>query len=360
MDSILQFILDYGPIPTLALVVAWLVSVVLDEDKAALWRGRAFRALLALSGRRDHEKKYISNDLKGRLNLARRKLHHARSTLPVAVDVEWLDVDSPETYQMREGEYVVRLNPAEQQSVNIVRLAEAMVQRTTLVGLRHVTAPGLQHAIDLTMVRKLLHAIDNRHALDHFMSAIYTPLRANNNEFRKWDAQVAEIDSQGLYERILLIELESFAHKIAALPSRPYMLGELEGLVRFIHRIATKGEGKNVPLDYVKAHLRVKVVLVAKTAKLLSEGTGPYLEAVRSHAAEVDAVYVIVWQGDRHREMFVWDQYELVVRNLSKEILSLPYMAHDFTAPYRHTDPRGGAGRGLISRYICRAGGATH
>lgn len=354
MDTIvsgLGVLLDHGLVFFLLLLVAGLFLLILDEDRAALWRGRIFRAVLALSGRRDHEKNYIANDLKGRLNLARRKLHHHGSNLPVAVDVQWIDVESPQSYEIREGEYVVKLNPATEQRVNIVRLAEAMVQRTTLLGIRHVTGPGLQQAIDIAMIRKLLSEIDTKASLDYFHSNVYTPLRTHDDDFRRWDNQIVEIDEQGLYERLLLVELDEFGRRIAALAPRPYMIGEVESLVAFLSRLATRREGEKIPLDYVKAHIRVSVVLVAKTGKLLSEGIGPYLEAVRMRARKVDVIYVITFNTARLSQGLFWDQFRRLSAQLAREICALPGVAHDFTVPYRYLNFRGEPSTGLIARY---------
>jgi hypothetical protein len=352
LTDALQLLLDHGVVAFLTLLVILLCLLLLDEDRSALWRGRFYKGALALTGRRDHEKKYIANDLKGRLNSARRKLHLAKSSLPDAVEIQWIDVQTAETYELREGEYVVKLNPAAEQRVNVVRLAEAIVQRTTLRGIRHLTAPGLQQAIDTAMIRKLLHAVDVATVLDYFMESIYLPLRAANEEFRRWDQRVVEIDDQGLYERLLLVELEEFGRRIAALPPRPYMLGEVESLVAFVHRLATKQEGEDIPLEYIKAHVKVGVVLVAKTAKLVRAGIGPYVEAFKVHTRRADVIYVIVWHRAWLNRGFLWDQYDRVVADLGDRLRDVPGVRHDFTVSYRYTDPHGAASTGLVIRYL--------
>jgi hypothetical protein len=351
----LQLFLDHGVVALLAVLVLLLALLLLDEDRSALWRGRFFKGALALSGRRDYEKKYIANDLKGRLNIARRKLHLAGSTLPDAIDIQWVDVATAESYDVREGEYIVKLNPAAEQRVNVVRLAEAMVQRTTLRGIRHLAAPGLQQAIDNTMIRKLLHAIDSQNVLDYFLGSIYLPLRAANDEFRKWDEKIVEIDDQGLYDRLLLVELEDFGRRISPLSPRPYMLGEVESLVSFVHRLATKREGEDVPLAFIKAHVKVGVVLVAKTGKLLRSGIGPYVESFKAHARLAEVIYVIVWRKAWLHGGFLWDQYDRFAGDLAEQIRSIPGTTHDFTVSYRYTDPRGEPNTGMVSRYKVRA-----
>ena len=77
------------------------------------------------------------------------------------------------------------------------------------------------------------------------------------------------------------------------------MTGEIEGLVSFLHKIATKQLGQDVPLQYCKALIRIAVLLVAETSKLLQKGITPYVTCVHSNVQkEVEAVYVITFDKD--------------------------------------------------------------
>jgi len=179
MTSIAQFLMDNGILLTVVLLLTiglvYFFRVLMDEDRSAVLRGRVFKVLYAATGKREHEKAYVGNDAKGRLNLARRSMHHGTTLIPEPVRVEWVDTASPQSYDISEGEFVVVLDPAENQHKNIVNLAEVIVERTSLLGLRHIGPIGMRRAFDFTLVKKLLRALGNQRATDVFFTEVYYP-----------------------------------------------------------------------------------------------------------------------------------------------------------------------------------------
>jgi hypothetical protein len=66
-NFLVELLKGYGPWALIVgislLAVYKLLSIWLDEDKADKYRAMVFRAAFRLTGRRDQEKKYISNDI---------------------------------------------------------------------------------------------------------------------------------------------------------------------------------------------------------------------------------------------------------------------------------------------------------
>ena len=153
MSWLIDLAKEYGFWVLAMALFIYLIKVLLDEDKSALWRARFYKAAFKLTGNKDKEKKFISNDVKAKLNLARRAMHFGQSILPRAVDVVWVDNISPVAADIKEGEFVVRLDPAESQEKNIVLLATLLIQKTTLQGIRHSVDKPIQVAIDMNLVR---------------------------------------------------------------------------------------------------------------------------------------------------------------------------------------------------------------
>lgn len=359
MTAVVQFLLDNGVLLTVIVVLSvglvTLFRILLDEDRAAVLRGKVFHLAYRASGRRDHEKAYIANDVKGRLNLARRKLHHGTTLLPEAVRVEWVDGARPETYDVGEGEFVVRLDAAEKQHMNIVRLSQVVVERTSLLGLRHLMPLGMRRAFDFTLVKRLLRQLGNQPAMDAFFVEVYAPQQNQDTTFDKWNPRLVEIDEQGLFERLLLVELEDYGRRVGAMEPRLYMLGEIEQLVRFVHRIATRKEREEVPLQFLKAHIRTGVILVAKIEKVVTEGIGPYIQAANIHIKrEADSFYAVIWDKP-HLKFYRfkdWQLYGHVQRQLHRALKKLPGVRWQFTWRYRYIDPSGIPRRGSISRFV--------
>jgi hypothetical protein len=351
--EVFSLVHEYGLLVLFVLIIVWLVSVVIDEDRSALWRGRLYKLLHGLSGRREDEKKFISNDINARINLARRGLHFGKEVLPKSVRVEWVSGEGLGAYDIKEGEFVVRLDPAESQEANIVRLATVVVQRTSCTGVRHVMQRPLIEAVDLTLVRSILREVGSRRALEWFFAKEYDPC-IRDPKVSAWADQIVEIDEKGLFARILLVELERFAKRIHGVPPRSYMAGEIEGLVSFLYKIATKQVGQDVPLQYCMAYIRVGVLLVAETSKLLSRGIIPYVRCVHRHVQrEMDAVYVIVFDKDLLGEVDpqAREEFMRLTASLDDAILQSSVITKDFEVKYSCVDSLGRKRRAKCTRY---------
>ena len=196
------------------------------------------------------------------------------------------------THDVREGEFVIRLDPSTNQPENICRMATAMVKRTTLSGIRHSVEAPLETAIELNLVRELLKTAGNREALDWFLANKYQQGVSYDDATAHRNEQVVTIDERGLFTRLLLVELESFSREMVGRPPRAYMAGEIEGLVEFLYELCSKKPRQNVPLNYHRAFIRIGVIIVAKTATLMTS-IKPYIEAMNINLEkESTSIYV--------------------------------------------------------------------
>ena len=348
VSTLILLFKQYGPpcliIAIFLFLVISLLRILLDENQSALWRGRLYRAAFSVSRKREHEKKFISNDINGRINLARNKLHFGKELLPKSVKVEWIEGTNGETYDLKEGEFVVCLNPAHHQEKNIVRLATAVAERTSLIGIRGIVEKPLTRAIDLNLVKNILCQLKNKRILDWFLSEEYQPSIQREANLSTWNGKIAEIDEKGLFTRILLIELDSFAKKIFGMAHKPFMAGEVEGLVNFLYRIAAKQFGQEVPLDCIYAYIKIGVVLVADTSKILSRGIDQYVKAVNYHLKKkINTVYVIIFEKEWLKEIDpkAEEEFTNLVQNLENAILQSSLINKDFELKYSCMDTLG-------------------
>jgi hypothetical protein len=132
-------------------------------------------------------------------------------------------------------------------------------------------------AIDLNLIKNILTAIKNQRSLEWFFSRNIAPPWRQTKIFLIGAKKINVIDEKGLFTRILLVELTDFAKRTMGMPPRPFMIGEIVDFIKFLHKIATKKRGEQVPLDFVRAYIRVGIMLVAETYKILEKGIGPYL-----------------------------------------------------------------------------------
>ena len=334
---------------------AYLLWTIIDEDRASLLRARLFRLFKFFTKSHDIDKRYISNDIKGRLNLARRDIYCGSTILPKAIDVQWVDGQEPDAFEIKEGEFVVRLDPSTEQRQNIVHMAKVIVEKTSLTGIRHLVEKPLQEAIDINLTRNILLKSRNDGAVSWFYSNLFQPITEKEGKIKNWNRKITEIDEQGLFNTLLLVELEEFSRKISGIQPRPYMIGEITGFVNYLHRIATKKEWENVNLDYRKAHLRAGTILVAKVDTVLNQGIDPYIEAAKSHIKnKVHAVYLIVW-GKPHLRAIgnsEFYRYNKLCGKLVKSIEKLDGVYKYLEVrKYTYVDPNGKRRSGRLVRY---------
>lgn len=346
------------PVAVLFLVgiVIWLIRVIFDEDKSSIWRARVNLALFKLSGRREAEKEYIANDVRGRINIARRKLHAGKSNLPKAVSVHWVEEGGPSSYHIKEGEFVVKLNQSNEQEKNIVDLTLAVIRRSTLLGVRSVIDKPLSLGMDLCLARNILQILNHKAALDWFLANELKPLCDADERVARECERISEIDDRGLFTRLLLVELEEFADRIIGKQPRPYMLGEIEGLVDFLYNIATKKYRQDVPLQYTKALIRIGVILVARTSRILQKGVDPYVNvmAARSRQRQLYTYYVMSYDKEvlAESDPAAYENFKMLVQDLDEEIARKTSARKDFSLKYTCVDQFGRMRRAICTRYV--------
>lgn len=351
--KILDFIVAHGVWGLVFVLVCVVTILVVDEETAASWRARIFKAVYHVTGLTQAEKRYISNDIKGRLNRARRGHYFGKSVLPRAVDIIWVEGGAGAVNEIREGEFVVRLDPSRDQAKNIAVLASSIVKRTTLLGIRHSVEGPLQSAIDLNLIKCLLSTIHDKNALDYFFINEYTPQLLQNAETKAWNDQIALIDERGMFTRILLVELDEFAKRVHGVPPRPFMAGEVEGLVTFLYRIATKQAGKYVPLQLEKAYIRVAILIVAITDKILTS-VDPYVRMMNALLNKgFFSIYVIgfdkEWLGEADPQSY--ELFQEQRDRLSTEVDKTTTAVKDFDVEFFCVDQRGKRRKARCVRY---------
>lgn len=350
---IVEFLWAHGAWGLTFVALCVIVLLIIDEDRATIWRSRLYKAIFQITGQIQAEKRYISNDIKGRLNKARRSHYFGKTILPRAVDIVWVEGGAGAVNEIREGEFVVRLDPSHEQEKNIALLASSIVKRTTLVGLRNSVEEPLQLAIDLNLIKCLLAQIGNKNALDYFFAHEYTPQLGGNPAAKGWNDQITILDERGMFTRILLVELEDFAKRVHGMPPRLFMAGEIEGLVTFLHRIATKQFGQLVPLEFQRAYIRVGIIIVAMTHKLL-RSVEPYVK--RMHVLlnkEFFAIYMIAfdkeWLGEADPQAYELFQRQLA--QLGTELDKGTTAIKDFDVEFSCVDTEGRRRKGRCARY---------
>jgi len=334
-------------------IIYYLVRVLLDEDKSALWRARIYKAVYRISGKSSAEKKYIANDITSRINLARRRMPFAKEYLPRSVGVQWVEGGTGETMSLSNNEMVVQLDPADLEEKNIVLITSALVRRTSLAGIRHIMNRPLELSMDINLVKNLLIEIGDRRILDWYFRNEYQPALDESDEIKEWNEKITEIDERGLFTRLLLVELDNYSKQIIGKASSPNMLNEITGLIEFVFRIATKAYGQDAPLEYISRYIKIGVILVGETSKVLYD-LGLYLKAFAFKLRrQLASIYVITFDkellGSTSPE--IYEQFVERTKELDAEIEQRFQIEKEFEIKYVCTDLASNKRKAKISCY---------
>lgn len=344
----------WGLILLLCFLIYKLSNILIDEDKSNIWRAKFYKVLYKLSKKSETEKKYISNDVSGRLNLARRHMPFGKDLIPKSIKLEWIENAQGESYVPKEGELVVKLDPAEAQEKNITSLAQVLVQRTALIGIRYVLEKALEDAIDLNLIKSLLNKIGNRTIMDWYMKHEYMPQIDQSENLKNWNSKIVEIDERGLFTRLLLVELDSYGKNLSGRPKTIEMESEIKGLIEFIFKIATKRYGEDAPLVYRRRNIKIGVLLVGETSKMLS-GIEPYIKAFIMHLnQEAKAIYVVSFSKEflKEKDEESSKAFEEMRAYLHKRIEHDFKVQKDFELTYSCSDVAGRRRKAKCVRYI--------
>lgn len=332
----------------------YFIRVLLDEDKTSLWRAKVYRCLFFLTGKIDKEKKYISNDIKARINLARRRFHFGKQRIPQVEDIKWISGATGEIADIKEDQFIVKLDPSKNQYQNISIFAAAVIRRTTLLGLRHVISENTKTGIDINLVKKIVENLKNRAVLDWFFENEYYPIVNMNQEIRCINEKIVMVDTRGLFCPVLLSELNDYAKRISTQTAQSFMKEEIDAFIQFLYDIASKQLGVNVDLEYKRTYICVGIILVAKTDKIFN-GIEPYVRVMEGYIKnEVDSIYVIIWKKDylKGDAVFSEKDFFLQIDLLLERYSNYPSIELDFDIEYDFIESSGNRRRARCLRYF--------
>ena len=105
---------------------------------------------------------------------------------------------------------------------------------------------------------------------------------------------------------------------------------------------------------YLRAHLRVGVVLVAKANTIFAQGITPYIEAARINIDQnhVNALYLVVWEKPHLSQWRTAIEYAKKCRQLRHAMKAQLRLEEHFSCAYTYVDPNGYRRDGQISRYV--------
>ena len=152
-----------------------------------------------------------------------------------------------------------------------------------------------------------------------------------------------------------LIKLSCFARQVTGTPASADLENEVFDLIHFVKELAIMQLHERPPLVFIGRHIKVAMVPVGQTEKLLSEGTNPYIEAVTydlEGGAEVVYINSIEKQFLKETDPEAYKQVLRQLQELTSRLEQEFPLQRDFSIPYSFRNRDGRKLIGELSRYI--------
>jgi len=279
--SILSAILSSSLVTTVALF--WLLFK--HPEKVEKWISMLARAVARVSEKaaRTHMATHIQSTIDG----CRRGLNTRETILPYGVSVKWTNADRIQA-DLRDNRVVIMMKPYSSQGRNLAHVVSAYVPRALLPKARRYVEPSLMSGIDHTVCKSILEK--NTSALEYYLSEIMEEI---SNEEKSYVVKMDRIHEQGTLTRLLLPELNRLSILYPREPDREASR-ETTALAHLMYEFVTRGPGVDASPDFLGTHIRMAIVPVGESVKLLLGGTLSHFEFIeRALHRGVDHFYVV-------------------------------------------------------------------
>jgi len=230
---------------------------------------------------------HMATDIQSTIDLQRKKLNVHEEVLPYGVSVKWTNADEIQT-DLKENKVVVMMRPYQSQARNLAHIVSLYVPRALLPKARRYVEPNLMSGIDHTISKFILKA--NTTALEYYISEIMGPA---SDEVKSWVVKMDKLNEQSILSRIFLSEIKRLNILYPQEPSQGVFRESVE-IASLVYKFATKEPGVDISPTYIGTYIKMAIVAVAKSEKIVYEGTEPHFSFIRRALSNgVDHFYVV-------------------------------------------------------------------
>jgi ribosomal protein S1 len=261
------------------------------------WLGRTVR------------RKSVESEYEGVINQAINEFNdNFESPIMPKCELQWVDSGNQQSI-IEEGKAIVCLEfDNKDHDLNFYNATYSFVKSGFLSKAKPFVKQVTAKAIDLLSTRVILRNYRR------------TVLRVFNNKFRDEQEHVkevfyrlAETEQKGLYSTLLLPECYHLGEALYTKTPSKEIETEFETFIEWFYDLATREYEAKTSLNFNSNHIRVGVILIAKTSTYEKYGLKPYVSWAKKYAAEhYGAVYLLARGKARGN----------IAKDLSKELIN--------------------------------------
>jgi hypothetical protein len=299
---VVQLTLSVGPLVILLGVLLWIVNNPTNAEKLAFWFWSSFRFVSKTA-----EKNTIKTDITHRINdFVIRLQDELHGYAPPGLELKI--VGDPESTQafIDAGKLVVRLRPRLNQDVNFLTVACLFVGYTTFPMVKLRLGENQRRAVDLTLTHDIVER-EQPKLLPTFERDWVNPAIAHNEPLEALIDQLERVDKAGLFLPVLCQEFHYLEEQRLTRASRDALRQDVQDFIVFLHRVALRRVGEEIPMQHVGTFIRIRIQIVSR--RLTREASRGKPDPWVRHAVEavrrspLDRVYFVGDAVDENRRL---------------------------------------------------------
>jgi len=244
--------------------------------------------------------------------------------LPYKLKIKWINESIGKDSFIRNRKVVIILKYHQNQDENLSLATLFYMKESIIPEAKPHISNKLSKSIDLMMTKKALYSfVDARSSFGYFVREILRKETEKNDEIKLFCSVIEELDSRGLFTRVLLRELKELGYKRAGITEIGDTVVETEKFTKFLDRIARKEQEEDVPLTFNGRYIKISIILVARPG---NSELDSFIKIVKKKIKEnVSIIYIFA----RGSNIPLAQNVCRICKNLSD--LSLIYEETDFT-----------------------------
>lgn len=277
MADVLSWLSQYG---TWGLLATAVILFVIFYDKLERPVARIY-GLFSRAGAR-WRREAVKREIQSSVNSFSQSMDkEALNTMPYNMKLKFVTEMDRAELRRDKSLVLVRIRDRRHDDKNFVHAMLTFCPVGVLPASRSYLDDLLGDAIDFTVTRKFLNAIQYLGALNYLYREVIEPETTENPDLDKLCTILDHLDEQGLFTKVVLRELRDFGAKVGSRYPTEAHKEETRQFVTYMNTIATRAPGEVCETDFQGNCISMGFVFIGTSPKIEAEGAVPYLRAIQ-------------------------------------------------------------------------------
>lgn len=312
MADVLNWLYQYGGLLGFIAVLIILFFIFYDKLERPVARVYGLFSRAGASWRR----RAVKSEIQSNINSFSQSMDkEVPNTMPYNMKLKFVsEMDRAEL--LRDKNLVlVRIRDRRHNDKNFVHAMLTFCPLGVLPASRPYLDDSLGDAIDFTVTRKFLNALQYQSALNYLYKEVIEPEANEKPELNKLCTILDRFDEQGLFTKVVLRELRDFAAKVRSRYPTDAHKKETKEFVEYMDAIATRAPQEECDTQFQGNYISMGFVFIGMSPKIEEAGAAPYLRAIQwKRGMGLERIYIAArdWAIDiAERTSYLAEKHDL-------------------------------------------------